>query len=396
MPWEERNAMTSREEFVLRALEPNASMTQLCLEYQISRKTGYKWLARYKKHGMPGLVELSRRPRRSPLAVDGEVVVEVVAIRQAHPKWGAKKIHAIMQRSFEGKIPTERTIVRILERTGLLQPRRRKRFPPRPQTAAPKLTIEAPNDVWTVDFKGWWLTEAGERCEPLTVRDAFSRFVLLIEVLPSTRHAPIIVLFEKLFARYGLPKVILTDNGPPFVAPQSKVGLTQLSAWWVSLGIDHVRTRPATPGDNAAHERMHRDMAEELEAFSAFTRREQQAACERWRHDFNFLRPHEALGMKTPGDVYRRSVVNYLEKPAETVYPKGFHVRTVSKIGRIRIRGRQVFISWALGSYTLGLRYCGEGVFETWLSEKYIGKIDCKVVPATFTPEIKTVAELLP
>ena len=175
------------------------------------------------------------------------------------------------------------------------------------QAARKHVVVEAPNDVWTVDFKGWWTTRDGRRCEPLTVRDAFSRFILALRILPRSDTDGVRAVFEELFERHGLPKVIQSDNGAPFAAGRSLAGLTKLSAWWISLGIDVVRSRPGCPQDNGAHERMHADISVELQTQAAQSIRAQQRACDDWRVEFNHMRPHEALGLETPADVYRSS-----------------------------------------------------------------------------------------
>jgi transposase InsO family protein len=182
------------------------------------------------------------------------------------------------------------------------------------QTPRKTVTVEAPNDAWTVDFKGWWKARDGRRCEPLTVRDAFSRYVLALRILPRSDTDGVRAVFEELFERHGLPKVIQSDNGVPFAAGRSLAGLTKLSAWWVSLGIDIVRSRLGKPQDNRAHERMHADIAIELEAQAAHSLRAQQKACDEWRVEFNHVRPHEALDMQTPADVYRVLSENSIDR----------------------------------------------------------------------------------
>jgi hypothetical protein len=214
------------------------------------------------------------------------------------------------------------------------------------------------------------------RCEPLTIRDHYSRFVLAIEVLPSTKMDRVRAVFEKVFAKYGLPKAILTDNGTPFVSTTGDLGLTQLSCWWLSLGIEHERSRVATPSDNGGHERMHKDMAAELEAFAEQTREEQQRSCERWRHDFNHHRPHEALAMKTPSEAYRRSEVEYEKKPVEFTYPPNCLLRKVSKTGIVTYRAKRAFLSYALQRQHVALENTGPSIFTVWFGKKRLGQVD--------------------
>jgi len=387
MPWKDLNLMSVREEFVVKALEPGANLSALCREYGVSRKTGYKWLERYREEGLRGLEDLSRCPRGSPLAVSGEVVAEVVLLRREHPEYGPKKLAVMVERRFGEEAPSVRTVARILERTGMVQRTRRRRHEP-PRIEPLRLAPGAPNELWTVDFKGWWLSQNGERCEPLTVRDAHSRFVLAIDVMQSTTQLAVRERFETVFGRYGLPQRILVDNGVPWISATSKVGLTQLSAWWLSLGIDVLRTRPGTPSDNGGHERMHRDMAAELERYASMTRAKQQAACDRWRHAFNHVRPHEALGMKTPGEVYERSRVHYDGQPTVQVYPDGMLVRRVSSCGQVRHRKTYVFVSAALATYDVALEPLEDRRYVVWFCHHRVGLADFSTAPATLDASV--------
>ena len=372
--------MKVREQFVLRALDKQTSFKALCREFKVSRKTGYKWVARYKKLGVRGLEALSRRPNESPLATSADVVAEVVALRNAHPTWGPKKLCAVLRREgLVDKVPGTATVARILERTGLVQPARRI-WRRKPTRAAPQLVVSRPNDVWTVDYKGWWLVSSG-RCEPLTVRDAFSRYVLEVKVLSTTATEPTRQAFERLFSRYGIPRTILSDNGSPFAANRGQLGLSRLSAWWLSLGIDVQHSRPGTPSDNGGHERMHRDIKAELQRFSALTMKKQQIACDRWRHDFNNHRPHEAFRMQVPAALYRRSAVEFDERRTQAVYPDTFTSRLVSKHGTISVGGKPVFISTALCRQHIGLEPLGLDRYAVWYYSRHLGVADVSSVP---------------
>ena len=216
--------MSVREEFVWKARQPGANVSELCRDFGVSRKTGYKWLKRYEVEGLRGLEDLSRSPKESPLAVNGDLVAEVVALRIAHPSWGPKKFADIMQRKHGKAAPSQRTIARILARSGLIQKTRRRRSAGAAPVAPPKVSPTKPNDLWTVDFKGWWQAWGGDHCEPLTIRDAYSRMVLAIVVLPSTKMEPVIAAFKEAFKLYGVPDAILTDGGTPFVMSRSLKG----------------------------------------------------------------------------------------------------------------------------------------------------------------------------
>jgi transposase InsO family protein len=230
MPWKEHRIMDLREEFVLRAKAPGAIVAALCRECGISRKTGYKWLARYDARGVEGLADLSRRPRRA-VETSGEVVLRLAALRCAYPRWGPKTLRHLLTKQGVADVPSVKTVARILERLGEPRLRAPRRAGPAAlDRQAPRHVIEAPNDVWTVDFKGWWKTRGGEHCEPLTVRDAFSRYVLCCKVMTSTAMLGVREAFERLFQQYGLPAVIHVDNGSPFGSTRARGGLTQLSA----------------------------------------------------------------------------------------------------------------------------------------------------------------------
>ena len=209
--------MKLRHEFVLKALEPFANISALSREYGISRKTAYKWIRRFKEYGVAGLEDLSRRPHNSPLRASGDVVLKILELKTQYPRWGPKKLHAVLGRFIEeDEVPSVRTVARVLDRAGLITRRRRK--PPlagRPSDA-PQVDCDSPNDWWTVDFKGWWSAKDGARCEPLTVRDAATRYVLCAQLMESTGAVAVRAAFERVFEKYGLPKTIQVDNGPPF------------------------------------------------------------------------------------------------------------------------------------------------------------------------------------
>lgn len=387
MPWKVRSPMEQREEFVLLAKSPGANVSALCRAFGISRKTGYKWLKRYEERGVAGLREMSRKPRESPLKVSGKVVAEVVRVRAEHG-WGARKIRVVLLR--EGRlnsVPSERTINRILERCGLRGIRRRRSSRLKlVHAGAPDTTVERPNQLWTVDFKGWWLMRDGERAEPLTVRDAYSRYVLCVRVLPSTALEPVRETFEQLFQAFGLPESILSDNGSPFASSKSIAGLSRLSAWWTVLGIRHLRSRPGKPQDNGGHERMHLDIARELEAFAAMDAVRQQEACERWRWIFDYDRPHEALGLKVPADLYRPGP-GWDPCPIELVYPERFEVRRVTRRGTVKWKGHTRFLSQSLAGYQIAFERIDIDRIRLWLAELPLGTCDHRLQGPIVPPD---------
>ena len=355
-PWPEVSPMKLREEFVLLALEPGACLAKLCRQYEISRQNGYKWLKRYREEGIEGLRDRSRRPRGSCVQVSGEIVLQVLELRHQRG-WGPKKLHEVLRRKRRGKnqsVPSARTIARIVARGGLVKKRRRLAVPAGRATEAPAPKVEAPNDLWTVDFKGWWRAENGERCEPLTVRDAHSRYVLRVALLDGTGTTKVRPEFQRLFERYGIPKAILSDNGSPFGCTTAPCGLTELSAWWVSLGIQVIHSRPGCPQDNGGHERVHLDMLGLQEA-AAPSRQAQQVLCEEWQREFNHVRPHEALAMKTPSQVYRPKNRRPLPKLVKHDYPPGAVLRRVLNNGHFWWKGRSLFLSRSLRRHSVAL-----------------------------------------
>lgn len=345
--------MSQKLAFIEKATKPGANVSALCAEFGISRQTGHKWLRRYRMQGYAGLVEKSRRPASSPLATAEEVVVSIVELRDKHPSWGAQKLARVLTKRLGPSTPSPSTIARVLRRLGKM---RRKRFPVRVWTVEgrPRVEVKAPNDLWTFDYKGWWRALNREICEPLTVRDALSRKVLAVTLVPSRHTVHVRRVLERLFRKHGVPLAMQCDNGSPFVCTRARGGLTHLSAWLVSLGIHLVRSRPASPQDNGGHERMHRDLAE-LQLRPARTRAAQQRQCDRWVVEFNEVRPHDALGGKTPSEVYRDSPRRFAG-PIIPNYPGDWQTRRVNRMGMIRIGGDYVFLSTALVGHIVGLR----------------------------------------
>ena len=375
MSWKECSPMDERLRFVSLALLHDVSHSELCRTFGISRKTGYKWLQRYQAGGRPGLADASRRPLHVPSHLSVELVLEIVRQRLLHPRWGAAKLRALLARSVPAaQLPSTRSVGRALERAQLtLPPKRRHRQGERLQN---RLVAAAPNDVWTVDFKGWWRTQDGRRCEPLTIRDEFSRFLLSVQALPGTDTGSVRGVFEEVFRRYGLPKVIQSDNGTPFASSNSVCGLTQLSAWWLALGIHLNRSRPAHPQDNGGHERMHRDLRQEVQIRPLADLPSQQARLEDWREEFNHVRPHEALGQQSPASVYRRSSRPYPEAAIEVEYPAEYEVRMVRRDGTVKYRGRLAFISQALAHWPIGVQMISDHRARVWFTDVCLGESD--------------------
>jgi transposase InsO family protein len=368
MPWKEIKPMNQRTEFALKSVETE-NFRGLCREYGISTKTGYKWKQRLLEHGAKGMGELSRRPKSSPGGLDEAVVCEIIRLKERHRHWGPRKIRKIYERLHQ-QAPSESSFKRILERAGLVEPRRiRSREAGRLSSGR---RAQAPNEVWTVDFKGWWYGADGHRKEPLTVRDEFSRYLLELRAVEDARTETIRKHFEALFEARGLPQAIRSDNGVPFASHFGLLGLSRLSVWWVALGIDLERGRPACPQDNGGHERLHLDVQREVRGDA---QREHQAGLDEWRQTFNEERPHEALGMKCPCEVYTKSERKYEGTPADLSY-EGMATRRVANQGCIRWRDELVFISTALVGWSLGLQPRADGQWNVWFGRLLLGQLE--------------------
>jgi transposase InsO family protein len=341
----------------------------LCAEYRISTKTGYKWQQRLLQYGLAGMAEQSRRPKHPAHELAEAVVCQIVRFKQAHPHWGPRKIRELYRRA-HGQAASESSFKRVLQRAGLTEPRRHRQRAAEAGRLWSDRRAQAPNDVWTVDFKGWWYDRQGQRCEPLTVRDEHSRYLLELRRVPDARTATVQQCFERLFQRHGLPQAIRSDNGIPFATTSALLGLSRLSAWWVALGIDLERGRPGHPQDNGAHERMHRDIGVELQPRTA-----QQDALDLWREQFNQQRPHEARAMKCPAQVYRDSERPYHGSPEDLEYPD-LDTRKVSQHGTIKHSGTLLFLTTSLAGWSVGLKPLANGQHEVWFGRLLLGWLD--------------------
>jgi putative transposase len=359
--------MEQRMEFAFKAMR-TLNFRALCQEYGISTKTGYKWRERFLRKGWAGMEEESRRPKGHSKQLPEEEVCEIVRLKLAHLSWGPRKIGELYLRR-HGEVASESTFKRVLERAGLTQKRRRRRATEAGSLRSARRGRE-PNEVWTVDFKGWWRSW-GRRCEPLTVRDEHSRYVLELRVMDNAQAETVRQSFERLFERAGLPQAIRSDNGSPFASVHGLFGLSRLSAWWVALGIDLERGRPGHPQDNGAHERMHRDISREIEALGEVD----QETMNMWRQSFNYERPHEALGMRCPGELYCTSERKYQGTPEDLDYPQ-MCSRSVSAQGMIKIDNQPLFLSKALAGWSVGLKPIAEELMEVWFGRLLLGQVD--------------------
>jgi len=376
MPWTETNVVDQRTEFVLRALRNTEPFSELCGEFGIARKTGYKWKERFLQQGLDGLGDQSRKPDSSPNGVSEAMVCQIVKLRMAHPSWGARKLRAVLARTVpENELPSESSFKRILDRAGLVEHRRRV---PNEQTGRLQLPLKAerPNHVWTIDFKGWWYTQDHRRFEPLTIRDDFSRYMLCAHALEDARTETVRQQMARVFQRHGLPEVIRSDNGAPFAACNSPLGLSRLSAWWLSLGIGLDRIPPGRPDQNGGHERMHRDLAREVEHSAERDPATQQAVLDVWRKTFNEERPHEALAMRVPHEVYHTSPRKFDPTPATLTYPGEYLVRKINRNGSVKIHSQPISVSLALRGFDVGLQPAQTNRLAVWFCRLRLGEID--------------------
>jgi transposase InsO family protein len=375
MPWKTMTLDQERGCLVKLVLHAQQTVAELSRAFKVSRKTAYKWKERFLQKGVSGLADQSRRPTASPTQLSDDWVERIRRVRRQHRRWGAKKIRAVLQRRHpRQQVPALRTITRWLQRLRLSRPRRRR--PARgPVVVLAKLTrAKQSNQVWTVDFKGWWRTADGQRADPLTVRDLFSRYLLAVRLLPNQQWWRVQVVFRRLFRQYGLPRVIRVDNGGPF-ASAGKGALSRLSAWWTILGIRVEFTRPAHPQDNGAHEQMHRVLKAETTRPPSSNLRAQQRRLDRWRRIYNQERPHEALRQQTPAQHYQPGRSYQAKGVPKVKYPAAWEQRGVRSNGQIRWQGRLRFIGEAVVGCKVGLKELSPEKWSVYLAGILLGEL---------------------
>ena len=374
MPWKESSVMEERLRFVARLLEGEA-MSELCREFGISRKTGYKIFNRYKEHGLVALEDRSRRPWRYANQLPFQVESMIVEIKREKPRWGARKIRELLVRRLDGdvRVPAKSTVHAVLDRHGLV-----KRTPKRRRNKAMGTALGAvsePNDLWCADFKGEFKLGNRQYCYPLTVTDQASRFILMCEALESTKEATTVTAFQRLFKERGLPNAIRTDNGLPFASPNGLYNLSKLSVWWLRLGITIERIQPGRPTQNGRHERMHLTLKKEATRPPQMNTLAQQARFDEFVHEFNEERPHEALDMKTPRDVYRSATRPYDGLPGLD-YPWHDRDILVTSCGRICMHRKKINISSVLAGQRLGIKEVDDGIWLVSFMHYDLGYID--------------------
>ena len=374
MPWKETHAMDQRMQFILDWKAARESKTELCRRYGIQRRIGYKWVQRYQRDGPAGLADRSRAPLHHPQQTAPQVAARILEIRGEHPLWGALKIRAVLQREKPGqRPPAASTIGEILRLEGLARPqKKRRRTPPYSQ---PLAHAGEPNDVVSIDFKGWFRTGDGTRIDPLTLVDNHSRYLLCCQAVDACDFAHVRAVLESVFLQYGLPRAIRSDNGAPF-ASRAVAGLSRLSVWWLRLGIEVERIPPATPSDNGRQERFHRTLKQHTADPPAASRRAQQRAFESFCREYNEQRPYQALGQQVPASIYRPSDHAYPSRLPEIEYPSSFLRRKVGQRGEIYWRGARIFVSEVLHGELLGLEAIDDGVYRVWFCALQLGTFD--------------------
>jgi transposase InsO family protein len=373
MPWRESSVMEERLRFVARVLDGEA-MSDVCRDFGISRKTGYKIYDRYKESGLAALSDRSRRPVRYANQLPPQIESLIVRLKREKPHWGARKIRELLLRRLAShvRVPAKSTIHAVLDRHELVAriPKRRSRA-----NGTPLSEGTAPNDLWCADYKGEFQLGNRSWCYPLTVTDYASRFLLLCEAMETTREEVAFVGFERLFGERGLPTGIRSDNGVPFASPNGLFNLSELSVWWLRLGIRIERIKPGHPQQNGRHERMHLTLKKETVRPPGSNILQQQAKFDDFVHEFNRERPHEALGMKCPAEVYTLSTREYRGLP-EVSYP--FHDReiVVTACGRICFYRKKINISHVLAGQMLGVKEVDEGIWLVSFMDYDLGYID--------------------
>ena len=374
MPWEETNTMTERMKFISDFENGEETLAELCRQYGIQRRIGYKWLKRFDELGPAGLSDRARAPRTHPNQTPDKMVRRILKVRGDHPLWGPAKIEAKLAMQYpHDKPPVASTIGEILKHEGLTRPRKKRRRTPLHDK--PLAHAEASNDVLSMDFKGWFCTADGERIDPLTVVDNYSRYALCCQALDKCDGDHVQAVLARMFREYGLPRAMRSDNGAPF-ASHAIAGLSRLSVWLIKLGITVERIPPATPSANGRQERFHLTLQQHTAEPPQATRRAQQREFRRFCHEYNEERPHQALGQRTPASVYRPSLREYPARLPAVEYPTAYERRKVGKIGEIYWRGNRLFVSEVLTGEQVGLEAIDDGIYRVWFGPLELGRFD--------------------
>lgn len=376
MSWKETDVMKEKEKFIDAVIKAEKPFKYICEDFGISEKTGHKWKNRFYEEGKLGLYEKSREAENHPNALPEDTVIAIIQLKTAHPYWGAKKILELFKKSRRNaEVPSLSSVNRILSKANLIKKRRVKPVSVDCRRLHAHIQPQEVNDVWAIDFKGYWRSD-GEICEPFTVRELVSRKILCVKLMQSKSSEAVRAVMTELFKKYGLPKVIRSDNGTPFSSPNGVLSLTSLSAWWITLGITPDRTEKGSPGQNGSLERMHADIAREIEGKVRGGVLANQAVIDAWVEEYNSVRPNEAIGMKTPDEVFIPSERKYIGDYEEIEYPLGFLTRKVTAGGEIVLNSIRIAIGHSLRGLYIGLKPLENNSYEAYLADFILGTVD--------------------
>src|SRR5271156_1896596 len=374
MPWKESRIVDQRLQFLSSYQNEEMSVSDLCREFGVSRQTGYRWINRYKEVGPEGLLNRSSKPNGCSHATTEAIENEIFALRSKHPSWGARKLKARLEMlDPDVNWPAASTFGNILRRAGLTSPKRRKRRTT--PYSEPFSEVTAPNQLWCMDFKGYFATGDGSRCDPFTITDAHSRYLIRCQIVSRMDFDQVRAVCEAAMREYGMPLRIRTDNGAPF-AGVGLLGLSKLSLGWMKLGIVHERIQPGRPQQNGRHERMHRTLKEDTAKPPARTVTAQQKKFDRFRLVFNHERPHEALANETPGSIYVPSTRLLPSRIASFQYPRSFQTRRGNNSGDISWHKGRVFVSEVFRNEEIGLEQMDEDVHRVCFCNTELGEFN--------------------
>lgn len=377
MPWAQADTVSERLRFVTALRKRRTTFKSLCASFGIAPKTGYKWLHQFETAGPAGLEDQSRRPKSNSRAIPSAVAARLIRLRVAEPTYGPKKLVAWLEQNEPGwDLPAPSTVGELLKRRGLVKPRRRLRHQS-PRTEPLRHAIK-PNALWSMDFKGFFRLGDGIRCDPLTITDAFSRYLLCCKAgtaVGDTVSKDVWTALVRLFRDYGMPEAMRVDNGQPWAAPKGALGITKLSVKILKVGIELERIRPGKPQDNGRHERFHLTLQQETTRPPASNMRAQQDRFDAFQRKYNEERPHEALQQRVPAELYvtsRRKFPSRIEPPE---YPRWYEAMTLDRSGAVTLRGSRYFISTALPGERVGFVEVDEGCFEVYFCKLLLGRI---------------------
>jgi transposase InsO family protein len=383
MSWGNKCLMELRKEFILQVIQEGSNVSALCKRYNISRKTGYKWIQRHNTNQTTDFSNFSTRPKNSPEKTAQRWIEKIIGVRTKHPAWGARKIWVILSRSYPEKdLPACSTIHKILQQQGYISEGKRsshtwKRF-----------EHDAPNRLWQMDFKGHFAYEQG-RCHPLTILDDHSRFSVLLKACTNEKVETVRSLLIEAFKRYGLPERINVDNGSPWGSFGECSRYTNLSVWLIRIGVKVSYSRPRHPQTNGKDERFHRTLKREVLESNYFRDIEHiQINFDKWRDIYNIERPHEALGVDVPINRFKPSYRSYSEKLDEIEYAPEDKIRKVDQGGRIHFEGRSIFVGSAFIEERIGIREISEGIMQFFYSHQKLGELDLRTIQKNTTENL--------